>query len=827
MNRARLCAAVILLALTACQDRSPLAPAANSPVLQISDGHNGGNSDFFFLAPIRRLIDDAAVPKTGFNAGLSPVIEVYECAGTSATGCVLPLGTLISRLTMTSGTHLLNRVHVLPQFHEYIALWDTRNLKLRTDRTYRIQVSVGGALLGFADVDVVRTIKDALRVDRDDFVPLLQNLILPIRFWAGTSVFCAVTGTSCASKTINLAQGGQIELLGGGEDFKLDIPAGTAATWGGQVVSDVTLNLEVCSGIDVDLPKVGACLRVTSFFDATGPGELEFTKPLLISMCVLSGEIDTPDETRQEGLFTLHQQDGPVIRALPHAVPNCEQIGLGLWDQLKNFAARVLAPQPAHAAARNMALHVGGGGETSVLGAKCGPPPDPAPGRVPGIMMAQSCPPNSPRRSAGPERATTATITPPHTVSDFQFALPAEMDYLNPADAQRTAPPGTALPTAVKVVDWDGNPVQGAHVTFIEPGIEGQGSVVGTATSNADGVAQILWTIRAGPNTVVATGRGIAAQNNYPGAEVKPFSPDVSLPTDEQVSVALGTGKVTFFATGVTEGFTPHTVLTGLEYPLGLWISHFDAYLTETAGHNTSFGGKTTLLHWTPDGGILQTLLTNPVNSNAVVVTEDGSIYLAGPVGSTPGEQGRVSRATFTGAAGWVETPVTDVAIAAQDMFLDQNEDIYLIGPSDAQDATNIYRLPSGSYDSPVGLVTGLGRTWSLVKVGSTIYHSLITSGEVWGLSDVGNELLLTNTSPVTSLTWDGTFLYYGDLSGTIRRRNLSTGADELVTTGPGHINAVRYDPSSGRLYYLRSGTVANQYKDGTLNYITVNTPSP
>jgi len=170
---------------------------------------------------------------------------------------------------------------------------------------------------------------------------------------------------------------------------------------------------------------------------------------------------------------------------------------------------------------------------------------------------------------------------------------------------------------------------------------------------------------------------------------------------------------------------------------------------------------------------------------------------------------------------------VTDVAIAAQDMFLDQNEDIYLIGPSDAQDATNIYRLPSGSYDSPVGLVTGLGRTWSLVKVGSTIYHSLITSGEVWGLSDVGNELLLTNTSPVTSLTWDGTFLYYGDLSGTIRRRNLSTGADELVTTGPGHINAVRYDPSSGRLYYLRSGTVANQYKDGTLNYITVNTPSP
>jgi len=41
-------------------------------------------------------------------------------------------------------------------------------------------------------------------------------------------------------------------------------------------------------------------------------------------------------------------------------------------------------------------------------------------------------------------------------VSDFQFALPAKMDYLNSADADRTAAPGTALPTAVKVTTGTG-----------------------------------------------------------------------------------------------------------------------------------------------------------------------------------------------------------------------------------------------------------------------------------------------------------------------------------------------------------------------------------
>jgi hypothetical protein len=216
--------------------------------------------------------------------------------------------------------------------------------------------------------------------------------------------------------------------------------------------------------------------------------------------------------------------------------PNCETIGMSMWDRIKSLAAKVFEPRSAFAASRNALLHLGGGGETNRTGATC-PPPGSA--TVPtGMYLTESCPPSSPTRSPGnggngPQRATTATITPPHTVSDFQFALPAKMDFVDPDDASRTAAPGTALPTAVKVTDLDGAAVQGAHVTFIDPGFEGPGTIVGTATSNSDGIAQISWPIAAGANTVVATGRGIAAQNNYPDATVKPFIPDISC-TDEQ-----------------------------------------------------------------------------------------------------------------------------------------------------------------------------------------------------------------------------------------------------------------------------------------------------
>jgi hypothetical protein len=534
MKHARLLVSLVGLAFVACQDNQPVGPTVPSgPFLQIRDGHEvGGNPGFFFLAPIRRLADDATVPRTGFNPDLAPVIDVYECSGTNAAGCVLPLGALKSRITKSSGTILLNRLYVLPKSHEYAALWDTKNLALRTDRTYRIQVSVGGQVLGFADVDVVRTIRELAAVNRDDFVPMLQNFILPIRFWIGNNALC--TG-ACSSETITLAAGGTVELTTPVEHFKFDIRSGTTATSGDNPVTEVTFNLEVCNGIDVDLPKVGQCLRVTTFFDAAGGASsvLRLSKAALVSMCSFE-----PAEG-QEGLVTLHQQDGDLIRALPHAVPNCEapipspRLGARGWQWIRDFAAKLFMPQQLYASSRTALLHLGGGGETNLLGAVC-----PAPSPVPGMALAACMPGVAPLLATPPP-------TSGHTISDFQFALPAKMEYVDPDDASRSATAGTSLPTAVKVTDWNNVPVQGATITFTEPALEGPGTVIGTATSNASGIAEISWSIATGTTAVIASGRGVAARNNYPEGPVKPFMPDIFSPAP-QSPVIVRDGAVPF-----------------------------------------------------------------------------------------------------------------------------------------------------------------------------------------------------------------------------------------------------------------------------------------
>ncbi len=598
-------AAVASLVLFGCRDNT-VTPPSSGPVFAVSDGAHNGNPDFFFLSPM-------------FN---NPICLLGLPAPDGTRDCV---GAPVTRFGPSQIS--LNSTDQLYQVN-----WNTDLSNLNVANFYRIQVLVGTRVLGFADVDPVVSLtgRQLQNLQTGEYIPLVDGRTLPIKFRIETGVLCATDGTPCNSSTINLNTGGTIELLGAGEDFKLDIRPGTAATFGGQPVSDVTFNLEVCGGIDVDLPTFSPCFRVSTYFNATGTGPLEFSTPILLSMCVLNSTYHTLDETRQEGLITLHQQDGTLIRALPHAQPNCDEsgtIGTRGWGWLRELAARFLAPQPAYAATRSALLHVGAGGETSSTGDQCAPSPSAV--VVPGMSLTTTCPPSSPAIvQSGPQRVTTALIDPPRTVSDFQFALPAKMDYLNRADSDRTAPAGTALPTAVKVTDWDGSAVEGARVTFVEPAIEGPPTVIGTATSNADGVAQIAWTIRAGSNTAVATGRGIAAQNNYPGGTVTPFMPDIDSP-DPETPVALGTGKVTFRATGIVGGLylirDSDDMLQRLD-PLSLTITNIGAL-----GVGYMFGDCA----WNPSNNTLYMVEGRATNTLYTVNTTTGAATAVGVHGIT------------------------------------------------------------------------------------------------------------------------------------------------------------------------------------------------
>jgi hypothetical protein len=189
------CLATAVAAATACADRSPVAPPGR-PQPAIVDSRNSHQEGFYFRFPISRLSEEGDIPDVGFNPDLSPTIRFWNCgpASPSATGCTDPVGwwtPVGTPLTLTSGTPLLDRVVVLRHVQEYLALWNTKPLDLDPGRVYRLEVLVGGQVLGSADVDVVRRLRDLLSVDRDDFVGLVEDGILPIPFWIGDNALRA------------------------------------------------------------------------------------------------------------------------------------------------------------------------------------------------------------------------------------------------------------------------------------------------------------------------------------------------------------------------------------------------------------------------------------------------------------------------------------------------------------------------------------------------------------------------------------------------------------------------------------------------------------
>jgi hypothetical protein len=289
-----------------------------------------------------------------------------------------------------------------------------------------------------------------------------------------------------------------------------------------------------------------------------------------------------------------------------------------------------------------------------------------------------------------------------------------------------------------------------------------------------------------------------------------------------RIIVSLQGRSDTSFITVVPDTIVPATLISGLEYPTGLWIKDGSVYLTETAGRNTTFGGKIDLLRYDVTTKQTQVLLNHPANSDAVVVTSDGRIYLTSYQVSLPGDTGDVSVARFDSAQQvWVETHLLSLAIASIDMFLDANGDIYVIGSSDARNAASLYRLPFPDYATAPSVVSrGLGRASSLTKIGSDIYYSKFGTNEVRRLTGGTDTSFVTGVTAL-SLTSDGTFLYMSEfLTGQIIRKNLSTGGIETIAVGLRNPSAVRYDPQSGNLYFLEGGTEGAQYKDGTLKVI-------
>jgi hypothetical protein len=258
--------------------------------------------------------------------------------------------------------------------------------------------------------------------------------------------------------------------------------------------------------------------------------------------------------------------------------------------------------------------------------------------------------------------------------------------------------------------------------------------------------------------------------------------------------------------------FAATTLLSNLNYPTGLWVKDNLVYYSETAARNTSFGGALRVSSYDVQTKQTSVIIDNPMNSDAIVVASDGRIYLGSYKNTSPGSSGDVS---VVDPITHVETEVVHLAVAVEDMYIDDSDDIYVIGPNDS--GNSLYLLPAGHYASPVLLESNLGRAWSLTKDGADLYFSRITSGPI---EKISNDVI-TPWGPAArnGLSTSDTFLYYLDvISNTMGRVDLATGTNaEVLCTGLNAPNNLRYARATKSLFFVEAGTEANHYKDGTL----------
>lgn len=156
-------------------DPSAGAPGLAGPRATIQDGNNNaGNEHFYWLRPM-------VTPPASFTGTFDPTQapEIRICAlFADLSGCdgadIAGFGT-----NTGSGSEI---VRVEPGGEHYIVNWHTNQYNLDPAKHYRIRAYVGDNLLGVADVDVIESGKELRNVNTGEYIALLDNGTLPIRF---------------------------------------------------------------------------------------------------------------------------------------------------------------------------------------------------------------------------------------------------------------------------------------------------------------------------------------------------------------------------------------------------------------------------------------------------------------------------------------------------------------------------------------------------------------------------------------------------------------------------------------------------------------------
>lgn len=148
---------------------SPSSTSASRGQELIADSaHLGSIPGFYFLPPLSH-----PQPTGVFAPGAAPSFQIVELGDGDA-------------LLRTVASFAPSDVTENPADESYSVRWDINDSSLSDAARYRVNVHGGGYLLGFADIDVVRSQREANAVNDDEIIPVVVDghrmwLRIPVR----------------------------------------------------------------------------------------------------------------------------------------------------------------------------------------------------------------------------------------------------------------------------------------------------------------------------------------------------------------------------------------------------------------------------------------------------------------------------------------------------------------------------------------------------------------------------------------------------------------------------------------------------------------------
>jgi len=351
---------VIAVALiAACQSDRPFPPGPNALIQDAN--HNSGNAFFFWLSPV---MNQHAPATQAFSGTLSPLVTITNLCGNAFVRSFSGADISVSNAA-------------------YHVNWRTAQDNLDPACTYRVTVTVGSKLMGFADVDVVSSGRELKNVNTNEFIPLLDDQTLPLQFFLGVGSQCARLNSDCGegtarggTNTVIVTTSGRAGVfipanaLADGKEVTISVESVDERTESGECIPRLLDQFPGTTGV-----ADNACYdyHADPGLQTDQSGRFRFNNPVTVGICpdveALALDHELLDQIQifqfdageESPIQALANEQAPFLRCDAHFNPSFGS-RRSIFTDLANAFAALLGPRPLYARTSSAMFDVGAGG---------------------------------------------------------------------------------------------------------------------------------------------------------------------------------------------------------------------------------------------------------------------------------------------------------------------------------------------------------------------------------------------------------------------------------------------------------------------------------